>query len=267
MKNLEEFVDALGNEARLEMAENFFGNRRQAEEETELLRRNAEQLRRRFASHVSYVNLLHALLLDVPPHRSASAVKNFYQDVPRVDPTLFIEVAKPEQARLFISRPFALTRRGRYVRLVMNAYSGMQNSIDAYLHGRWENDPNIRGKKRQTINIDLLAAWVQSLNERIRKVNQDHSPSSVLEFNRRMNPAAMDRERIAGGTLDNYSQAADKSLAIPELPWDELKLPRPPDLPHPDEIGARLRLFALALYREHSDACKDVMRNLYATRP
>lgn len=241
MGKLDDFTKALSDEALAEMAESFFGARKDVETEKELFQVRVERVRQKGRLALDRAALLHALLLD------GAAAGAFYAQL-GVDPGGLLSLVDPNRARLFLARPVALTARGRYAAYVLDAYATVQESFGDYLHGQTFDDMERRERKVQTMSFLELRAWCAEINKAVKRVNDQMPPSMVLEYAHNLDVEAVAKEAMTGATLDGFADGLDRGLRIPPIDWDALGLAPLPELPPPREVGRLVRRFAKDLY-------------------
>ena len=256
----DEYSDALTQETLLEMAENFFGERKSLDDEKERFGEQAKVLREFGESCLTKAGLLHALLLN------EENVYEFYNAL-GVKPGPLLLWVEPSRKKLFFPLPFAFTIRGRYIKTVLRAYETVAESFDIYLNGRYYKAPGSK-QKRLSTHYKLLKDWAGHINRRIRAVSEGLAPSCVLSFAHGMNVEAMEKERISGATLDNYACSLDESLAIAPVSCHESGLKELPELPASGKAEALVKSFAKGVYRNNKKRCMALVAGLRkASRP
>ncbi len=256
-RHLDDYCDALTHETLVEMAENFFGERKSLDEEKERFAHQAGILHTYCESVLLKASLLHALLLN------EENVHEFFA-ILGVQPGRLLLLVDPAKARLFFPRPFAITCKNRYVKLVLRAYGLMAEGFDIYLNGRYYNLTGSK-QKRLSVHYKLLKDWCGHINRRIRKVNEGLAPSCVLGFAHGLDVDALDRERISGATLENYACSLDESLAMTPVSCHEAGLVELPQLPSLDKVKHLVKQYAKALYKANKAQCKALLASLQQT--
>ena len=178
-------ADDLADEALAEMADTFFGERKEIEDLVEHIEAVARHLRDEAPRILDLGAALHGLL------SSPEVVREMYAAVD-VDPKPFLALvpARP-RVELDMPKPFALTAAGRFAKQGLAAYQAFQVALDDYLHGVYEDHPEYEGRKRLKPNLEHLGKLVVSVNERIVKVNE--APGQVLSYAHRLDVAEVER--------------------------------------------------------------------------
>ena len=253
-------LESLGLEIKLEMARNFFGARRQVENEAEALRALAHKARDKQSKALRRAATLGVLLLD----QGAP----FYARI-GVDPGPLLTGLDDVQPSPAFRVPWALTAPGRYGKALLQAYSRLQDAVDEHLHSRWVKDEETPGKKRLSPSYELVKRLHAQINERIDEVNSSQSPSAVLGLSKRMDIGAKDYESSVGGTLDDFAPSLDESMRLPLVEWESLGLLELPDLPGAEQLAGEIRRFGKDIYRSSPDKARQALTRLkeLATAP
>lgn len=255
--HLDDYCDALTQETLVEMAENFFGERKSLDDEKERFEHQAGILRTYGESVLLKASLLHALLLN------EENVHEFF-GILGVQPGRLLLLVDPAKARLFLPLPAGFSCKRRYVKLVLRTYEAVADGFDIYLNGRYYNLAGSK-QKRLSVHYKLLKDWCGHINRRIRKVNEGLAPSCVLGFAHGLDVEALDRERISGATLENYACSLDESLAMTPVSCHEAGLVELPQLPPLDKVKHPVKQYAKALYSANKTQCKALLTSLRQT--
>ncbi len=255
MKGIDDLADSLTTEILVEMADSFFGARKAIDEEKERFEIQASAVKAIGEATLGRLVLLHGLLLD------EEHVRDFYLSL-GVTPDNYLRLVRDTSDTMKISIPFALTRKKRYAKLLIKAYGEAAGAVRGYLHGEYYNDPKVPGRKRLTPSFELLSAWAEKINASVKKVNENHSPSSVLSFSKSLNGAQVRHESISEATIDGYSNTLDKSLAIHPLDFQAYGLKEFPELPPLESAGDQVVNFARRLYKQHEERINALLEHL-----
>ena len=255
MDKLDEISKALREEALSEMAESFFGARKEVETEKDLFLVRAGRVRDKGRLALDRAALLHALLLD------GAAAPAFYA-VLGVEPGPLLSLVDPQRARLFLARPIALTRRSRYASYVLDAYSVLHDACDDYLHGSTFEDTEHPERKVQTMSYLELRAWCDQINAEVRRINERMPPSLVLECAHGLDVEAVAKEEVTGATLDGFAGELDRGLAMTPVDFAALSLPDLPELPAAGSAAKRVRRFARDLYDQAGERLEAILARL-----
>ena len=254
MHDLEGFVDSLAAEGLEEAADNFFGRRKALETDMDHFRQQAEKLRDMGRSACTALESLHFVLIQ------GQGVDLFYERL-ELDPPDDRDVSHSGRWTLQqeVTLPWALGRKWRYVRLVKKVYQAAQKKIHAYLHGMHYDDPDVPGRKVQSLNLEQLRQRFEKLNAQVENLNQHYRPEDVLLFAKRMDVERAEAEESMGAGGE-YTLRGD--LAFTPLDWDLLSLPDLPDLPELWKIEKLLVALCRELYDTHPDEAGQVLQTV-----
>lgn len=223
LSRFDEFADSLRTEVVSEMAETYFGARKNIDDMTEVLEQWARELRLWTPRLERAAATLHVLLLDEP-------TKHDFYIALDVLPSCVPFPAGGSSGDLFERLPFAFTARGRYVKCVLKAYWQFQRLVDEYLNGRYHKLPDEGGRKRLSIHYIRFKEMFRYVNEQIERVNSRMATGDTLRYLKQMDPEYMEKERVLEACVgevcalnveDEYSPmdlAGFELLEIQELP-------------------------------------------------
>ncbi len=217
MKKVDQFLDSLTDETLKEAAETFFGKRKELEDEKEFLRGQAEKLKLQAESIDVLLSRLNYVLA------RGKAAEKFWSELGHES----LAAISPEWKNDVVM-PRAWTRKGRFLGLACKLYIQAAEKIKVYLRGRYVDDPEIKGKKRLTVNLFTLKDQISKLNESIQEVNVCNRPDDVLAFARRLEVEGNHKKKFTGSELV-YDY--DQDLCLKELDPAELGLNEYPELP------------------------------------
>lgn len=242
---------ALESEVLTEMAGTFFGARKGLEDMQEAFLHHAEELRAQAAKVYSRVFFLRALLLGQEGENALFAALGLPAQFPEAQSQSGSRVWRPE------SLPFALLPSTRYIKAVLLAYVEVQHACEVYLSGEYEDDPEVKGRKRMKLHYKMIERLCRRLNERIAKINADMPPSSVLQYARNISTV----EQPGQGAITNSlgAESLDKGLKFEALDFATLSLWKAPELPAPAACEEKLSAFAAAFYRSNKDKVRRVL--------
>ncbi|BDQ32621.1 hypothetical protein [Pseudodesulfovibrio portus] len=241
MSGIKDFADQLQQDVVSDMAESYFGARKNLEDMINAFDQMVTEFRFMAAKLSKAAAALHKLLLDT------DTARNFYialDILPSCIPFSDNDASEFEPGPV----PFAFTGRGRYIKCVVRAYDRFQKVSDEYLNGRYFDDPEHPGRKRLTIHYLRLRAMSQYINDQIHKVNDQISPTGMLRYVKRMNPDVTERERIMGNMCLFEGGELDKDMCFSPMDFSDLKLPVVQDLPPLRKVRDAIRTFCDELY-------------------
>lgn len=255
MKGIDDLTESLTTEILVEMADSFFGARKSIDEEKERFNIQAAKVKAIGEATLKRISLLHSLLL------KKKYLQDFYRSL-GVAPDQLVRLVETTPNNERISVPFAFTRRKRYEKLLLRAYGEAAGAVSGYLHGEYYSDPKEPGRKRLTPSYENLQAWAKKINDHVKKVNQGHSPSSVLSFSKSLNGPQLRHESISEATINGYSNSLDHSLALPPVDFQAYGLQELPELPAPDRVKSKVAGFARGLYKQHKERINALLEHL-----
>lgn len=254
MNDYKDFADQLGEETIREMADDFFGARRDVEDMKETLERNAAKLARRLDILADTAHVFQDMLLGPENARAFYAALG-------VDPEPFLALADRgqgiDEADEDCGR--AVTRGGKYKKVVLDVYDHLRQLVDAYLNGVWETDES--GRKVLSLSFRQLEEFAEQVNARVGVLNECRKPSSSLQFVRSMNVEEADKANAIGGTLEGFCNL-DEELALEPVDFDALGLPALPELPPRDKLPKAAKDIFDVVYSTDKDRANAAVRQL-----
>lgn len=254
MDRYETLASALQSEVLTEMAGTFFGARKAVEDLTEDFLLQAEELRSQAAKVYARVFFLRSLLLGEAGEAEFFAALGLLPQFPEARGQSGSRTWRPE------SLPFALFASSRYAKLLLLAYAEVRQACLRYLHGEYEDDPDRKGRKRMSLNYEMVERMCRRLNQRIEKLNADMAPSSVLQYARNISTVEQPGQGAITNTLG--ADSLDKGLKFADVDFAALKLWRAPELPDPTVVGRKIEDFAHAFYKAHAEKLRRVMDDI-----
>lgn len=257
MADFQSLSDILAREALTDIAENFFGARRDMDDQLERFEHLLAELRAKEDQASRSGCFLNSLLL------KGWAVNDFYQAI-GVAPEEFHSHSRCDLAKSFPGVPFAVTTRGKYAKLVFSAYEVFQKAVQAFLHGEYYRDPRT-GKMKITAHYQQVLETAVSINARIHDLNSNMSPVCVLQYVKGLDPAVMDKEKIVGLAPAGEGCSIDDKLAFRPIDIESLEDMDRPDLPPAEEVRERIEAFCKGLYAGHKTEIKALLAAITET--
>ncbi|QGY41322.1 hypothetical protein GM415_14700 [Pseudodesulfovibrio cashew] len=254
MSDLKDFADQLQQDVVADMAESYFGHRKDLDNMIEGFQLMVEDFRKIGPKLSLAAARLHALLLD------RTTARNFYIALD-ILPSC-IPFPEGEVVPFLESIPFALTVRGRYERCVCMAYERFQKIADEYLNGRYYPDPDQTGRKRLTVHYIRLKALAEHINEKVDQVNRVMSPSETLRYVKAMDPELAEKELFIGESCRLDECSLDEDLKFKPLDFDGLGLPVVQDLPRLAEVKPAIRDFCWQMFPGRVDEVRSVLQRM-----
>jgi hypothetical protein len=250
----EELNNALVGEVMRDMAENFFGTRKQVEAMIDLFHNQVKQCREIGHEVRSWAGTLNYLLIEAPNAES------FYRDLDVASPDPLPKL-ETEVLHLPQKMPFSLSRKGRYGQLLKWAYSGLQKVCHEYNHGRYYYDPKDGGKEKLSSGYRQIEKMIDLINHKIHQVNTDIAPEAVLQCFRQFDVESREKSRILGASAGGEC-ALNQGLDFKPLRMEETDLPRYPELPRPDQVAERIESFVQRFYPRHREPIRSRMAEM-----
>ncbi len=239
-----------------EMAENFFGRRRNLEDRLDQFYRLVVRVRRvGMETLVKWHTFFRLLLCD-------EGVKSLFTSFGAVPSDILWYCQNVSELRP-MRRPLALTGLGRYKKTVGRLYEVVRQAAADYNHGTFAPDPLDSRKKRAIPGYEQVREMCEAVNVEIRAVNEGQSPLCVLSFAKGLDPECVQRENIAGATMAD-AQKIDRDLAFVPIAFEDLGLPYLPDLPPLSEVQDRLDALCASLYESRKPEVTTLLDQVWA---
>ena len=251
MPNIKEFADQLQAEVVADMADSFFGTRKELDNALDAFSGMVKEFLPTVEILFQAASTLRLLLID------DQAVSDFSTSL-GLEPTdiLSAEGAPPH---IYPSVPFSLTARGRYTRCVCKAYAALQATVNEYVHGRHYNDPESPGRKRITMHYTRLEEIARLINDKIIKVNETVSTTAILRQVKGMNPDQFEREQIMGDLSLVDGSTLDTDMCFMPIDFAGYGLPQVRELPPVKDVQDAIRRFCKKLYANRKTEVKRAM--------
>lgn len=240
MSSQKSLADSLEQEVLTEMAGTFFGARKNVDDLLEEFKHQVEELKGRESAVFARVLFLRGLLL------GAEGEAQFFQAVGLPGSPFGKERSHRLESWRPDRLPFALLPSWRWRSAVELAYAELCKACEAYEHGEYTEDRRKRGKKVLTVNRQHVLKLAEYLNGRIAKLNQEMSPSSVLQYARSIRSS----DDMGKGAIMNElgAESLDRGLTFAPLDVQGLGLWEAPALPRPTDCAAKIRAFCDGFY-------------------
>lgn len=244
MSMLKDFADSLHEEVITEMAQTYFGERKNVDDMIVALHGWVVELKKMERDLAASAGRLHYLLVN------RDLARQFYialDVVPHCIPLSFMTPPKP----LFINYPFGLTSRMRYTNYVLEAYHLFERDVDRYINGEYYTEPGSK-RKRLTIHYLRVKALCEYVNEAIDKVNTRLSPSATLNYLRAMES---DESKIGGLDVacNGKECALDRDMRFNPIEFSSLGLREIQELPQASKVRGAIKDYCRWLWKEHRD--------------
>jgi hypothetical protein len=251
VSDINDFADQLQMDVISDMAESFFGDRKEIDNALEAFATMVEEFLPVIERMFRAAATLRLLLLDDATADAFCAELGLE--------TCRIPGAEGAPVLVRDSLPFALTMKGRYAACVEEAYRGLHNAIREYLHGHSFDDPEQPGRKRVTVNYERLRDTADFINGKIEKINNERPVSSVLREVKNMNPEQVEREELLGDASYGKGAGLDKDMCFMPIDFEGYRFPKEADLPPVNEVRPALKRFCKRVYGARRDEALKAM--------
>lgn len=257
MSTIKDFADQLQQEVVSDMAESYFGARKDLENMISAFGSMASEFKEITLRLSQAAAAMHALLLD------RQTARDFYISLD-ILPSC---IPFPEDIPLpdFGDIPFAFTLCGRYTRYVSAAYARLQALSDEYLNGRYYDDPEQPGRKRLTVHYLRLKALAEHINSEVARVNTDMSTTGILRHVKGMDPEKMKKEHMLGDVCLMEGCKLDTDMYFTPIDFEALGLPVVQDLPSLEKIREPIRDFCRGICSSRKEDVGNVLNTLRAS--
>lgn len=214
---------SLQGEVLVDIAGGFFGPRKAIDDERELFEHVENHIRLAEQRALTVCAQLQALLT------CKDCVKELLSTIGV--PATFLSRVESADPWLSMKLPFALTHEGQYKKCVLQTYERMYDAFGFFLHGMPYEKKDSEEKHRRTTGYYRYVEWCDELNERIVKVNRDHSPSHVLSVVREMDVEKIAKQKAVGTVNARTGCMPGDDLCLLLVPCEGLKALELPELP------------------------------------
>ncbi len=247
-----DFGTALLEEVFTDMAENFFGARKQLENMMELFDTFVDGCRKKEKDVIVKAGFLNHLLLN------QTGVRKFYENI-RIDMMSILSACQFSENILPEHLPFSLTAKGEYTNMVLWAYNALQEACHEYMYGKYHYD---QGREVVMPNYRLVEEMCTQINENVRKVNSNMPPGAVLQCVRKFTTDSEVNACIAGAAFSDADSKINEKLAFHRIDFNALNLTVYPDLPEEKEVSSKIVSFCKQYYSDHKAEIDRVISGL-----
>lgn len=254
--HLENMANDLASEVLSEAADTFFGQRRDLEMEIDLFHQKVTELRELGKKTGQAQKRMHAVLLE------PALIEAFYHalELPRPET---IEAVSVHELAAWVSPPFAWSLRGRYRKLLLTSYAQFQRAAQVYAHGGYKEDAQGSRKRIARFGHAALHDWADRINDKIRVVNREQGPAEVLQFVKRLDVQACEKERCMGASCEVNR---DNGLLFPQLDFSSYSLPVWPEMPPVQTAQQGIKDFCQSIFSVNRLKIRNLLRELAAQR-
>lgn len=251
MADFSEMANKLQKEVVADMAESYFGDRKQLDDMIEAFDGMVREMRDILSLLYMDASRLFRLLLDTPNVLAfGEALDISFDGLPLADDQ---PCTVPEPL------PFAFTTIGRYEKCLQYAYQALRERINEYNYGRYYDED---GRKRLTMHYARLEAVAGIINDKINHANEGLSPSGTLRYVKKMDTVQSERESVMGEACLVDGCSLDQDLKFTPIDFSGLGFPVLSDLPPLKEVKPAIKAFCNKIDPSRKQEIKDVMESL-----
>ncbi|OEU69668.1 MAG: hypothetical protein BA863_16655 [Desulfovibrio sp. S3730MH75] len=254
MAAFKDLSNALTDEFLNDMANNFFGARKDIDDILEYF----ESLSGKLLEQVEDIHKSCALLQLV-----CFGEEGYNDFLKRADinPSIFNFPNKTEPAVLTDKPSFSITNKGEYIKWVSLAYHQLAYRVEKYMHGIVTSDKADQGRKIRSLNRIDFYLFAEDINAKIIKVNTNSTPSEVLKFTKSLDPEAVAKQNVTG-CVGPECALIDNDMAFKTINIEELNFPEFPDLPADEKLPSFVCKFCSKMYAKNKSEVKDLLKKL-----
>jgi len=255
-----DFADQLSEEILTEMADRFFGQRKQLDDMLEIFNDSVHKLQQQEIEIARKLASLNHLLLNGKGTGSFfNAIGiDFPEPSDRFEACLTPAVF-PE------SVGWAFCVRRQYLKQVFQAYGELQKICRIYRWGDSGSDNSLMTELSGPVYYQLILEMAQQLNAEIAKVNASISPSCMLSFVKRLNVAESEKEQFTGVIFGRHDSGLDDTMCFSPVDVNTLPITAYPDLPEPGKAKKAIYRFCKDFYDANRAQIRCLMKG--TTKP
>lgn len=257
MSTQDDYAKELADEVLSDMAENFFGARKQLDETLDLFREYVAELKKKQVLLEHRFRFLNYLLV-IP-----QAVHEFYRALGIQGIDAIPKDGMLSEKVIPVHAPSAFTLKGQYTKLVMWAYEMVQKGCKAYNHGMDYQEMKRAGFEQRDAYYDLVMGMHQLINKEIHRVNAKVTPSHILQTAKRFDPDTQQKEHFTGGgAYYGDDSSLNRELRYQIIDESSLNIKKFPDLPESSRIDHEISKICKDHYSHHSESIRLIIREV-----
>ncbi len=254
MADFKDLSNALAEEVLNDVADTFFGARRDVDDSLEYLDILSKQLLEKVNGIFEACVLLQKVCL------GDAGYKKFWE-LAEINRNIFKFPKRAECSRFDTVPTFSLTRKHEYTKWVSIAYHQLALRVEIYMKGIFIEEDSHHTRKVRSVNFMDFNLFVEEVNRKIDKVNSNTSPSDVLKFAKSLDQEAIEKEKITGCVGPECS-VIDGEMAFKPINLEEFGLPDFPELTIGDDSRSFLNDFSRQMYAENKVQVKELLKEL-----
>jgi hypothetical protein len=229
-----------------EVAETFFGARKEVDDMRTLLDEHLQGLRAKESAIRRQLAFLAYLLVDPP------TTADFFRMLEvEAEPLGALPCAAADAPAEPL--PFGWRRKSQYVKLVLRAYAQLHLLLNDYQNGTFSDArPGPEAPSpRQAAYCKLVLELAKLINAKISELNRNMPPSGTLRFVKQFDAQMQLKDFVAGSNIADYTRTIDAKLRLPSIDLDSLPIVDFPSLPAPDIAAARIEAYCRKTFKAH----------------
>jgi len=237
MGGTKNFSDNLVEEVLTDVAQAFFGARKELDDLSDLFMAYVQRLQEEARRVEAIAGQLNHLFVRSTVSRNFYVMLGIDQSEPYLN-SRFVPDHRP------VSIPFAVTDRGRFIKLVLRIYHALQCASDAYVRGPAIEDDEAG---EPPVYYNLVRSMCAVINEKVCGVRDGMSPACVLQYAKRFDPSQAQKAKVTGASSGQYAHM-DAKFECQPIDFDQLDLVLFPDLPKVKAVKADIVAFCKQCY-------------------
>jgi hypothetical protein len=235
----DDLIASLTRQVQAEVIENYLAERRLVEYQIEDLQKQAEELRHLAKKTGKRLSRLAFLMFQ--DEMVARLI-----DLLHIEKESFwagcLQRKSPHGVRFIRVR--ALTEKGKFKKLLQEAYSRLVQWMEKYARG-----------------FEELRAECNAINSNIKKFQGNFDLLTILNFLKSLDTVALERKQFLG---ENFSaqeiSSVDQKLSFHQVPFEKLDVPSPLPLPKPEQMEGLLGTLAQEVYSRQQRVISNVLQ-------
>jgi len=254
MADFKDLSNALADEVLNDIADTFFGARKDIDDSLEYLDSLSKQLLEKVDGIFESCVLLQKVCL------GEDGYKKFWK-LAGINQNNFKFPSHTECSQFDTAPTFSLTSKREYTKWVSIAYHQLASRVEVYMKGVFTDHGSHHGRKVRSVNFMDFNLFAEEVNRKIDKVNSNISPSGVLKFAKSLDHEAVEKEKITG-CVGPECDVIDCQMSLKPIDLGKFGLPDFPELPSGDDSRSFLSDFCAQMYAENKIQVKELLKEL-----
>ncbi len=254
MADFKDLSNALADEVLNDIADTFFGARKDIDDSLEYLDSLSKQLLEKVDGIFESCALLQKVCL------GEDGYKKFWK-LAGINRNNFKFPSHTECSHFDTAPTFSLTSKREYTKWVSIAYHQLASRVEVYMKGVLTDHGSHKGRKIRSVNFMDFNLFAEEVNRKIDKVNSNTSPSDVLKFAKSLDHETVEKEKITG-CVGPECAVIDCQMAFKPIDLGKFGLPDFPELPSGSDSRSFLNDFCAQMYAENKMQVKELLKEL-----